>query len=363
MLGEVVKAAFAADANLKSTLSALQSLNIAPLKKTRSDKLRRLPLPPPDVYDTAFVTERRFERFLGAFRSVEYLEDDFFVTYDPAQHDRVRHLAGKIVLVTNYLPQKGKPDEIINTLVNYLNFCITAADSPIVVWDWDNHHHLHISSLLAAGADVYCPSHPANDYELSCFCDYRQRIPACSHQWSREFVIANIGLVQRGDRRDDALGGFNNYSLFPARNATVETLSRQLPNVGFVDTSIYWRKTDVERLDEWTSYKCHWIVPTLNDVSIRVYDSLLTGGVVVVPRKFASEPVVRALHPDDYVLYDDYDLGDAKRIVARAVEKFDAQGPYGAARRCAWAVEHHNVDSRIREVLTTYRKFLELHRV
>src|SRR5471030_1102831 len=272
--------------------------------------------------------------------------------------EKLIFLTSRFFLIPPYLPQAGTDN--LRTLQNISAFYHLCPNTLFIGWDWDNHFNLHISSIFSAASDFYFHPHLANDYELSKFCTYKYHMPSGAYQWSRSFLTENIDLIMRPDRISEVFGRFKSYGLFGYRNTVVKTLSNNLKEVSLVEDLSSYHDMDLRRkLEGWTRYKCHWIVPTLNDVSTRIFDVLITGGILIVPEKFRFDPAVRTINELDCLFYNDGDILNPENIIARAIKIFDDGGIDGVLRRHRFALDFHNLDSRVKEIIDIARGVLD----
>lgn len=75
-------------------------------------------------------------------------------------------------------------------------------------------------------------------------------------------------------------------------------------------------------MDSWVRTKCQFIILTLNDVLTRVFDSLITGNLIIIPVIFKHEECLIDLHQDDCVYYNDDDIYNPYPIIHNALEKY-----------------------------------------
>jgi len=331
------------DTRFKQNLAILQNGEIDVIKLQKARKLRVIAdrLEPSKV---RYFVEEKFRNSSVELEGVAYLPDNIFDTSEeinslgPMDHNT-------IFLLSNELPQKGN----INSLINFLKFGLTTSAS-VILWDWDNHHHLFISTLLSLSSDFYLYSHTSNEYEITNYCDYSFHLPIASYQWGRGFLEENIELVVRKERSDETLGNFSNYALFQNRNRIIGRLSSKINGVGFIDPATYFKMSDLERFERWTNHKTHLIIPTLDDVPIRIFDALVSGGVVILPQRFAAKPFFKSLGQNDFELYDQCDLEEPERLIERANGKFNKEGVGGALRRAGNVLRNDIGDRRISEI-------------
>lgn len=326
------------DENTKKNISLLQAFDMLPLKIRKEGKrlaFKRLP--------ERMVVEERWANFFQNDETVEYIPKNFFEKPFEEFDPRFKLLENKILLISNHAPQSGNS---VSTLVNFYNVSLSLNNTIIVVWDWDNHHHLHVSSFLAAVSDVYFPTHKAHNFELNYLNDRMFRMPSAAYQWCDADILQNIDSILHGKRISDVGGRFVKYGLFPGRNKCVEVLSEKCKNIGFLDDlGRYMAQSSEDKLNDWLKFKCQWIVPTLNDVSTRVFDALVTGNVIIIPERFRYDECLSVLHPDDCVYYMDADVLDPRPVVERAILKFDKGGAVGVFRRVSFGLSN-NLDKR-----------------
>ena len=102
---------------------------------------------------------------------------------------------------------------------------------------------------------------------------------------------------------------------------------------------------------DWTAHKSHWINPVLNNVPIRLFDALVTGGIPIVPYSLRSLPPVSKIPRDQIVFYGPEDIISPDSVAREAVELFDQQGKKGVATRHLYALNEHHAAVRLAEVL------------
>jgi hypothetical protein len=331
------------DNRFKHNLAILENGAAEAIKLEKARKLRSV-ANSIDQSKVRLLVDPDLRTATAGWKGVQYLADDFFGTPTTIEQlgDIDQHT---IFLLTSHLPQKSG----LNSLVNFIKFGFTTP-AIIVIWDWDNHHHLFISTTLSLASDLYFYSHNANEYEITKFCDYSFHVQAASCQWEQEFLEENIALVVRRDRSNETLGRFVHYGLFESRNRLVERLSQKFRNIQFVDSGPYFQMSALERLDLWTGHKTHFIIPALNDVSTRIFDALVSGGVVILPQRYATKRFFEMLNENDYELYDEYDLLEPERLADRANTKFDREGVSGALRRATEALKKDTGIGRLAEI-------------
>lgn len=242
-----------------------------------------------------------------------------------------------------------------NVMVNgdlnkYFNLYMNSPSSIFVIWDFDNHHWLSLSSVLAMGSDLYVPTHGDNLEALSRFNNIMAGpVPSGVIQWTKEFLTENLKVITDTTRTNEPLGTHIEYPQFINRQKILKLLNRNLLNVKLVDGSYHGRDM-MDRFTEWCSHKAHWIVPVLNDTPIRVFDALITGGIPILPRSIKYHKDVVDLH--DHVLFYDYeDVQNPLPITEKANNLFDERGIQGILDRHQKVLYNYHVDNRVETIL------------
>lgn len=359
---ELLATAFYIDNNVKQNISRLQDRALFNYRLFKLQRLKAIAAQRPFESGWRFVTVRPWAKVLDGvdWAKFEYIDNEYFEDVTP------ENIAGKteffrktIFVCSNYPPHSGNEQKNVQTLRNFSAFYHLCPDTLFLGWDWDNHFNVHIGSVFAAASDIYYPSHRANDFELAQFCNHKYPMSSSAYQWGRAFLVDNLDLILRTDRRHESFGRFSNYSLFGHRNDVVSTLAQNVPNIELGSLMPYHDLTLREKLEEWTRYKAHWIVPTLNDVSTRVFEVLLTGGVLILPRRLQADPILATLDPRDRVFFDEDDVINPQAVLARALALFDRDGLDGVLRRHRFVLDGHNLDSRVRAILDIARKVVD----
>jgi len=262
-------------------------------------------------------------------------------------------LAGAIVLLNNNDFSYGQ------SAAGIKHAFTECEDTIFLGWDYDNHHWMESSLMLAAHTDLYFPAHNENMFLLSKFnaltCG---PVPCATVQWSQRFLDEQLARITAAPRSDLPLGMHFFYPAFVHRNQTVVTLGRHYPNVGFAERA-FQAKTPDERLAEWVAHKAHWIIPVLNDVPIRIFDALSTGGIPILPEALRFLAPVAALPRQHVVFYGPEDILDPQAVVARANALFDAGGEAGIVARHRLGVRQHHGAERVERMLRMAQERLE----
>ena len=319
--------------------------HLAALKLSRSQQLR-----------DHFSGRRPKQIFLGPdlkgfnFRlagcEVTLLSDDFFIAPEKAiREQRQAQLEDSIVVVNNNDVSRAGGGPL------YGDFYSRCIKTIFAVWDWDNHHWLDNSTFTATHADIYAPAHHENLYLLSRYNWSTVGPVYCATiQWSRSFLAERVATMVNTQRSDAPLGKHVAYAPFAFRNRVVQTLNQHFTTIGFSDHTFHTRTLE-DRLLEWCGHKAHWIIPVLNDVPIRIFDALITGGIPIVPASMQHLPPINKISLEHILFYSPADITNPAEIVARAIDMFDQGGVDKLVERHRYALEHHHASSRIQDIL------------
>ena len=256
----------------------------------------------------------------------------------------IEAIRGSIVFLTS---GETDTDEKRSTLSKLYDSC----DSTIFIgWDTDNHHALSNSLFLAANTDLYCPTHNENLYEISRLNTKFSQVSSGVIMWEKHYIDNNIDLIINSDRVNDPYGRHKYYSIFSYRNKVISTLSNNFKSVGFQDSDLIALDEDDSYFEALCHHKIHWIVPVLNDLSIRVFDVFITGGIPIIPESLKNSVGLVDICRDDIVFYNPMDIVDPWRIVNSAINLFDAGGKAGILRRLLFGRGCH-ADYRLSKML------------
>lgn len=278
--------------------------------------------------------------------NVEVLEKNFFLETDAVRRaGKLTQLEGCVVIVNN------NDAGTLEARAAYAAFYSECTTTCFIAWDWDNHHWLDLSTFLAAHSDIYAPAHHENLYLLSRFNWLTAGPVYCSSvQWSREFLTDNLDKILLTERSSAPLGMHIPYGQFSFRMQVISTLNQFYPSIGFSSRSFHER-TPLDKLQEWCAHKTHWIAPVLNDVPIRLFDALITGGIPLVPDSMRFLPPVNAIPREWIAFYSAADIVNPQSLVERANRLFDEGGKDGMVARHRYALEHHHGDASVRQML------------
>jgi len=96
----------------------------------------------------------------------------------------------------------------------------------------------------------------------------------------------------------------------------------------------------------------HWVAPVLNDLPIRFFDALITGGIPIVPS--GLKPYIDSLQIPDkfYATYSPLDILNPADLLASQNERFEQLGETGVLERHVFALEHFHIDVIAAKLIT-----------
>lgn len=274
------------------------------------------------------------------------LEKSFFVEPDPVlRQEKMMQLQNSVVIINN------NDVGTMELRAAYAEFFRDCESTCFIAWDWDNHHWLELSTFLAAHTDIYCPAHHENLYLLSRYNWLTAGPVYCSTvQWPRRFLTDHLDLMLQAKRSDAPLGMHIPYAKFNFRMQIISTVGQHYPSVGF-SSHTFHERTPLDKLQEWCAHTTHWIAPVLNDVPIRIFDALITGGIPVVPESLRLVPPIAMIPREHIVFYGPADILQPQNIVEKANALFEQGGRDGLVVRHRYALEKHHGDASVRQMM------------
>lgn len=279
------------------------------------------------------------------------------------------------VLSTERIKDLGNDDNLLKDLTNSLVITTSNIFAEIgferlgalyyqlpktifAIHDYDNHHWIPNNIQAAIFADIYIPSHQ-DEYLLASRVNSNivGGIPCGTNQWSMEFIRQHGSPTFTCQRTDQPLGKYYFYEKFSHRNKAISTLAQNFPSIGLLDKDFH-ALSQQQKWSEWCAHKVHWVIPVLNDLPIRFFDALITGGLPLIPS--GLKPYVAALGIPEkfYITYGPLDIIESKEFIKKANEQFDSEGIDGIKARHQYAVRHFHVDTIVEKIISaTYAIF------
>jgi len=283
-------------------VSALQEENLFPLAYQKAialkDKRARMQgrqiarvvllIGPPNLACASDVIDgQRFEK----------VDTDAFIGLLADEGSFLESFKDTLVILTNNILARIHPQR----------FAAIAAKTPYTLYaihDYDNHHWHEMSLQCGLLADAYFPAH-LGDFGLlgRVAANIIPGVPCGSIQWTKPFLEKKLETLFDQPRQPGPLGMHNFYSKFTHRNQVIQTLSQRFPKVGFSTDRDFHALTEEEKWQEWTQYDYHLVVPVNNDLPIRFFDALISGGVPLIPENLRVQTDFLNIPRDWYVTY------------------------------------------------------------
>lgn len=248
-----------------------------------------------------------------------------------------------IIMTNNNLARIG-PLEFINFIRNFER-------ALIVIHDYDNHHWYQLSILSAIIADIYIPAHISNNaVQARINPNIDITIPCGSIQWSPELLFNNLQQIFNLKRIKQPLGMHNYYEKFKYRNSIATTLGQKLNSVN-LNVENFHTRSPIDRLSEWTNHTCHWIIPVNNDLPIRFFDALITGGIPIIPSGLIQYMNFLGIPKDFYVTYEAADIINPKNVIDNANYIFEKGKTQGVIKRFNYCFEKFHYNSILNTII------------
>jgi hypothetical protein len=242
-----------------------------------------------------------------------------------------------ILLTNNNLAQIGPAD--------FSRFIEQFESSVVAVHDFDNHHWHHLSIACAVVADVYVPAHlSSNIIQSRINPNIDISLPCGTIQWTRELLFNHLEKIFNLNRSKNPLGMHNFYEKFKYRNSVISTLGKNIPSVQINLENFHIRSAD-DRFNEWASHSCHWIIPVHNDLPIRFFDALITGGIPIIPSSLVQQMEYFKIPAHFYVTHDALDILEPTEVIQRANDLFEKHSVEGILERFQFCLDNYHVNS------------------
>jgi len=288
--------------------------------------------------------------------NLENIADSLGSKYRVTRHHNFEHFyncnvsqnqdTGSIVVLTNNVVANVGVDAVFAHLVR-------SPRDLIVIQDYDNHHWFQMSVTCLLLADIYIPSHFRLPPLFPQLLHHAFKvIPTGSIQWSRKFLIANQSLILSENRPIRILGRHSFYPQFSYRNRVISTFNVKFDDVGFIDSHrMFHNLSPMDRLLAWTQSSLHLIVPVADDIPIRFFDALITGGMPIVPLHLEARLLELGVPHHMFQTYGPLDLSEPERGVLRWSEAFEESGLRGVLDRSNYANLRWHTDAVMLQVL------------
>jgi hypothetical protein len=228
----------------------------------------------------------------------------------------------------------------------------------LFVWTFDNHHSAAANLAVNALADVVVPSHKYCARFMRTPCTLLGfHVPLSTNQWSRATARRLFANSAHLVRQDGLHGGFISWEI-GERNKLLQDCRAKLPSnaITLIDNNArqsYFDQSPEQRWHDWASHKVGFILPVTFDLSGRLFDSLLTGQVPIVPTWCHDLDEVISTELQNSLPVIRFDTASVEAVESawqKALQRFDADGHVGALRRHSYAVDNHHLINRIQAI-------------
>ncbi len=227
-----------------------------------------------------------------------------------------------------------------------------------VIQDYDNHHWIENSIQASIFADIYFPAHM--DGEISLLTKINPNVPCflpCgSNQWSRSFIDAHQDNLIKVSRQSEPLGKYYFYEKFIHRNKIINSLNKLYKNIGIVGNDFH-QLSENEKWNEWISHRYHWIIPTANDLPIRFFDALITGGIPIIPKTLIPYIKLLEIPEDFYKTFTSLDILEPNNLINYLNEKSSLNSSESIIERHQFALKHFHIDAIISKAIDTTMQY------
>jgi hypothetical protein len=234
--------------------------------------------------------------------------------------------------------------------------------SCLVVWTWDNHHKPYHNARSNALADIVLPGHRfCSDLMLTPHAVLAQSFPLPTSQWSRRLIAKLLDESIANPRSDALYGGFV-VSGESSRDELLRCLIREIPDnaITLLDLAkrtapgSYFLRSPEEQFRQWSSYKVSVVLPFANDLSMRVFDALISGQIPIIPDScFDLDRVIpHELQRElPVVRFKELSVSGIQEAWHAALRLYDEMGLEGVYRRHRFARDGHHVSVRLRQIV------------
>jgi hypothetical protein len=288
---------------------------------------------------------RRFEKIivisnLATYHNINSTIKDYEVIniYDKDFLNSNLDFNGSLIILTNNNLAQIGPAQFCQFMENF-ETCVVA------VHDFDNHHWHHLSIACALVADVYVPAHLSNNIIQSRINpNIDISLPCGTIQWTRELLFSQLEKIINLDRIKSPLGMHYFYEKFKYRNSVITTLGQNIPTVK-INLHNFHTRSAIDRFNEWASHSCHWIIPVHNDLPIRFFDALVTGGIPIIPSTLAHQMEYFNVPSHFYVTHDALDIINPTDIIQKANDLFETRSLEGILERFEYCLKNFHVNA------------------
>ena len=238
-------------------------------------------------------------------------------------------------------------------------------------WLWDNHHLFADSMHASMLSDVtFCAHGYASAYlrnEISLDGGF---IALCPVFWEDREVQAASEVALHSPRSDALYGGYNSYPEYPKRDALLADVRRAVPNNRIFTTSHgtppeehpFYGMSPHDRMLELMGYKVSLCAAFGQNTAMRIFDTLLAGGIPLLLGRPADLPSIFSeaeMEMLPVVVVDEFEGESLAAAHRHCLERFDAEGADGVARRSEFLRRNHMPSNRLAQMVARIRAFAD----
>lgn len=240
-----------------------------------------------------------------------------------------------------------------------------------VTWFWDNHHLIADTMQSACLSDVYFYAHNYKSaYIRNKFSIDGGFIPLCPIFWEPKDVELAATKALLDPRSNLLYGGYNSYSEFPERDFQIREIKAFIadnnifitPHGTPADAHPFYGMTPVDRLLEWMKYKVSLCISFGNNTAIRIFDTLLGGGIPLIVGRPADLDLIIPRHMQDMlpvVVVDDCSPQAVMSAYEMCLDRFDSGGFNGIMTRHVYTKDNHMPINRMTSMIDRIRNIAE----
>jgi hypothetical protein len=232
------------------------------------------------------------------------------------------------------------------------------SDLIVATWFWDNHLSYLPNYKTAVISDIYYPSHAyCKEYLMNPCSPIGYDVPACTAQWTKNELDFK-GVLVATKRESKILLNYVDYK-FSWRTKILNELQKFMPDAHTrimlpENRDSYFTLTQLQKYQQWCSYKSTLILPVEKDLSTRVFDALFAGQILIVPTMVEDfdNVIPKELQNElGIIRIKSLDLSTIQLAAQKAFEIFDNRGISGMIKRFEFVLENHMLIKRVEIIL------------
>jgi len=229
-------------------------------------------------------------------------------------------------------------------------------------WFWDNHHLFVETTRNSFLADINFYAHYyASHYMHGNLHNWGGFVPLAPISWSEEDVLyyrEKYFILKRDNR---LYGGYNAYEKWPEREVWLNKIQEsKIPNNikiykhGTIEHP-YYSLSREEKFKEWSSSKVCLCSSFDRNTTIRMFDTLLTGGVVLLTGEIADLSMIfpKSLVSIGILHIQNPTIENLQAGYEEAIDLFDTQGLTGMIDRSDYILNNHMPFNRVETMINS----------